>query len=64
MKIEITKPDVWFEVRVGNRTTGKLTWDEMLGQIAKLTLTGENLYAMRTAEEWKSMEPASEEVAS
>lgn len=56
MKIEIEKPYVNnYTVRVGDTQTGELTWDEMLGHIAKLTLTGENLYAMHTDEQWATM---------
>lgn len=53
MKIEIEKLDGYFEVFIGDRRTGILSWDEMLGQIAKLTLTGEHLYGMHTDEQWQ-----------
>lgn len=44
-----------FEVIEGNLTTGELTWDEMLGQVAELTHRQVALihYPMRSKENWK-----------
>lgn len=40
-----------FDVHVGERYTPSLCWDEMLGQIAALTLTGKPRYGMLTPDE-------------
>lgn len=50
-----------FYVHQGERHSGELSWDEMLGQIACLTLPQQasrmhGLFGMRTAEEWQAIE--------
>lgn len=44
------------EVIENGETTGPLTWDEMLGQIASMTFPvskGTPLYRMATSEQWE-----------
>ncbi len=48
-----------FSIEEGNRTTGELTFDEMLGQVACMTITPEramnrSLFGMFTHEEYYS----------
>lgn len=48
-----------FDVHQGERYTGELCWDEMLGHIASMTVPIERcgvsgLYGMRTPEEWQA----------
>ncbi len=46
-----------FTIRIGDRYADKLTWDEMLGQIAELThpRVDRGRYQMLTAEEWAAI---------
>ena len=47
-KIEITKTDHnMYTVAWGNVVSEHLTWDEMLGQVACLTLTGESFFPIK-----------------
>jgi len=52
------------DVREGDKYCDGLSWDEMLGQIAAMTLPKERiekvkgLYPMRTAEEWEQQRKA------
>lgn len=56
-KIEITKetedPNCgYFVVKIGDRNTGPLTWDEMLGTITLATLGLPVKYQLLTDEQW------------
>lgn len=46
-----------FEVLQGGLSSGPLTWDEMLGQVAELThpKLGIAHYPMKTSREWKAL---------
>lgn len=59
-----------FTVEQDGKLNNGLCWDEMLGQIAALTIPsvagrirqhGGALYPMRTEEDWKALQRASEE---
>jgi hypothetical protein len=47
--------DGYLEVREDDRTSGQLSWDEMLGQIGELThpKLGTAHYPMMTNQQWK-----------
>lgn len=52
MQISITNEgEKSWRVVYDGRILEHLTWDEMLGSVAKLTLTGKQLYAGRTISE-------------
>lgn len=43
-----------FDVIEGDRSTGELNFDEMLGTVAQIGLTGKGRYPMKTKEEWEA----------
>lgn len=46
-----------FDVSEGTRFCSELTWDEMLGQIARLTMPERNpLFHMESRDEWRERE--------
>lgn len=57
-KIEITIHDGCIDVWEGEKHTGQLAWDEMLGQIATLTHPdlGKGKYPMLADHEWRERE--------
>lgn len=57
MKIEITRENNdptsnYWVVTIGDRYTSPLCWDEMLGFIARYTLTEKAQYSLQTKEQW------------
>lgn len=59
-----------FCVEQGDKSTNGLAWDEMLGQIASMTVpavatriqqNGGAIYTMRTQEDWDALRRAAEE---
>jgi hypothetical protein len=46
-KIIITKEEHGYSVEWGDVKQDHLTWDEMLGQVACLTLTGKSFFAVK-----------------
>ena len=57
MKITIEyKPETLWTVSVGDTSCRNLGWDEMLGQVTKLTLGMTPNYTMRTPQEYEEYE--------
>lgn len=57
MKIEITKENNdptsnYWVITIGDAYTTALCWDEMLGFLARYTLTGIPQYTLQTKEQW------------
>lgn len=53
--------DGTFDVRRDGRCTGPLTWDEMLGHVASMTIPTNRLgglFRMASADEWRRTEEA------